>query len=407
MRLAFLLALAYSLAFLDRALVAAAGGLIKQDLGLSDTQFGLLSGTAFAFLFCLCSLPMGWLADRINRRTLIAGGLLFWSAMTAACGLADDFLTFGLARIGVGLGEACLIPAGMSLLAGTVAPHWRARAVAIFLIGATSGNALALLGGGYLLSLHLSWRALFVGAGLLGLPMAAIFRGPEPARPPAASGTSDLRAAFGHLLAHRPAYFFLTAATACSIALAQAQAVWIPQFFSRRFGHSPGEAAMLAGVIFILSAPVGQWIGGLAIDRLTARNVPGPANLALAIFCAASLPPAVIFCTAETELSAVIAYALFNFAVFAATPAGLSGWQALTPARNQGVVIALLTSMATLAGVGLGPLTVGLLAESRPIGRSLLILILAAGSGAIALGLAGRAPFVRDRRPAHSPPGTR
>ncbi|HMA52106.1 MAG TPA: MFS transporter, partial [Magnetospirillaceae bacterium] len=93
-----LLALVYALAFVDRTLVAVAGGPIKADLNLTDTQFGLLGGTAFALLFCLGAVPLGWLADRTDRRRLIATGILAWSAMTALCGLAPDFQTFILAR---------------------------------------------------------------------------------------------------------------------------------------------------------------------------------------------------------------------------------------------------------------------------------------------------------------------
>ena len=111
-----------------------AGGPIKADLALTDTQFGLLGGTAFALLFCLGAVPLGWLADRTDRRRLIAIGILAWSAMTALCGLAPDFQTFILARIGVGLGEACLIPAGVSLIRSGIAPERRGRAVALFLI---------------------------------------------------------------------------------------------------------------------------------------------------------------------------------------------------------------------------------------------------------------------------------
>ena len=387
----WLLAVTYALAFVDRALVAAAGGPIKAELGLSDAQFGLLGGTAFALLFCLSGIPLGWLADRVRRRALIAAGILLWSAMTALCGLAHGFASFAVARIGVGLGEACLIPAGISLIAGAVPPDRRARAVALFLMGATAGNALALLGGGYLLTQGVSWRALFLGAAALGVPLAAaMLAGKEPVRP--ASGASAA-AALAHLLRHRRAYALLTAATACTIGLSQSQAMWCPQLFARRFGLTPGQAAMLSGALFAVSAPLGQWLGGTAIDRLRARDAAGPPHLLLAACCAAALPAAALFCGGGTLFVAVPAYFLLNTFAFGATPAGLSGWQALTPPANQGMTVALLTSAATLGGVGLGPPAVGWLADGWSLAPALLCVIAATGLAGLILGLAGRASF--------------
>src|SRR5580693_6148662 len=107
-----LLFCSYIVAFIDRGLVSVAAAPIKHDLHLSDAQLGLLNGTAFVALYCVCGIPLGWLADRIDRRAVIALGLLIWSAMTAACAITGSFGAFFLARVGVGLGEACLVPAG-------------------------------------------------------------------------------------------------------------------------------------------------------------------------------------------------------------------------------------------------------------------------------------------------------
>src|ERR1700727_2485534 len=141
----------YVAAFIDRGLVSVAAAPIKHDLHLSDTQLGLLNGTAFVALYCVCGIPLGWLADRGDRRALIAIGLFVWSAMTAACAVADSLGGFFLARVGVGLGEACLVPAGISLLGSVTPQRQLGRSMAVFLMGATVGNSIALLGGGWLL----------------------------------------------------------------------------------------------------------------------------------------------------------------------------------------------------------------------------------------------------------------
>jgi len=385
-----LLALVYALAFVDRALVAVAGGPIKAELGLSDTQFGLLGGTAFALLFCLGAVPLGWLSDRTDRRRLIAAGILSWSVMTALCGLASDFHTFILARIGVGLGEACLVPAGISLIRSGVAPERRGRAVALFLIGATSGSALALLGGGWLLGEISSWRTLFLGAAVLGLPVAVpVLMMREPARDP----WPGLATAGRHIARHRAAYGWLTAGTACSIILAQAQAMWIPQLFERSFGLTPGRAAILAGLLYVASAPIGQWIGGSMIDRLRRRGSGAPTHVLLAVCCALSLPPAILFCTAGSLAVAAPAYWLFNLVVFASTPAGMAGWQRLTPSGLHGSVIALLTAAANLAALGFGPPAIGALADRWSLGPALLAVCAAAAVVGTALAVLGRMSF--------------
>ncbi len=335
-------------------------------------------------------MPLGWLADRTDRRRLIAVGILVWSAMTALCGLAADFQTFMLARIGVGLGEACLIPAGVSLIRSGVAPERRGRAVALFLIGATSGSALALLGGGWLLGRVDSWRTLFLGAAVLGLPVAVpVLTMREPMRQP----WPGLAEAGRHILRNRAAYGWLTGATACSIILAQAQAMWIPQLFARSFGLTPGQAAILTGLLYGLSAPIGQWIGGSAIDRMRQRSLSAPSHVLLAACCALCLPPAVLFCTAGSLAVAAPAYWLFNLIVFAATPAGMSGWQRLTPSGLHGSVIALLAAAANLAALGLGPPAIGALADRWSLAPALLAMVATAAVIGITLALRGRASF--------------
>jgi MFS family permease len=408
-----ILAASYTVSFVDRALVGVACAPIKTDLGLTDSQFGLLHGMAFVALYCLCAIPLGWLADRTDRRAMIAAGLLFWSIMTALCGLTHSFAGFFIARIGVGFGEACLIPAGMSLLASVTPKARMARSVTIFLMGATFGNVLALLIGGYLLTrlgamgpitlpgvgVVAPWRVLFLLACLPGLAMAAlVLMIREPARAMPGSSENQFKAAALHLYVNRRAYGFLTAATACSLTLAQAQAAWMPLFYVRHFGLSPGESAMTNGVMFLLSAPAGQWAGGFMIDRLRAKgNVAAPhVVLALCAFCC--VPAAFIFCTTRDIRLSELAYVIFNFFAFAATPAGLTGWQLLTPDVYRGLLIAFLVSVVTMIGVGLGPLLVGMLTDyvfrdQQALGLSLFAIITVAGLVGCFLAMTGRRSF--------------
>lgn len=402
----------YAVSFLDRALVSVAGAPIKQDLGLSDTEFGLLQGTSFVILYCLCGIPLGRLADRVDRRRMIALGILFWTAMTMVCGLAGSFAMFFFARIGVGLGEASLVPAGMSLIGSVMPREKMARAIAVFIMGATIGTATALMGGGYLLGRLAAagpialpllgpiapWQALFLIACLPGLAVAALVMTiREPARPsPLTQGSFG--AALAHVRAHLPAYGFLTAAACCNVTIAQTQGAWAPLFFVRQFGLPPGASAILVGTMFLLSAPTGQLLGGVLTDRLQARGIAGAQNLVMALALALALIPGVVFCTTDRLWLAQSSYPLFTFLVSAATPTGLAALQLLTPGRHRGTLSALFLSIVTLVGLGLGPAVVGLLTDhlfhdERALGRSLLIVILAAGIAGPLLALAGRRPF--------------
>jgi len=393
-----LLFLSYVVAFIDRGLVAVAGAPIKQELALSDFQFGLLNGTAFVALYCLCGIPLGWLADRTQRSLVIAVGLIFWSTMTAVCALATSFAGFFVARIGVGFGEACLVPAALSLLGSVVPGDRMGKSIALFLMGATVGNGIALVTGGYILerfgaaAISVSllgdiapWRALFLLASIPGMLLAVFFLAiREPARASIASGPIHaFKDALRLLWSNRGPYGFLTASTACIIVLSQAQAAWTPLFFVRSYGIAPGPSALLVGGLFSISAPVGQWFGGILIDQLNARGSAAAPSIVQAASSLLCIPAAIIFCLSKRIECSAIAYVAFNFLAFAATPAGLTGWQFLTPARSKGLVVALLVAAVTLAGVGLGIPAVGFMTDhyfhdESALGRSLLAVILAA-----------------------------
>jgi MFS family permease len=406
----------YVAAFIDRGLVSVAAAPIKHDLHLSDTQLGLLNGTAFVALYCVCGIPLGWLADRGDRRAVIAAGLLFWSAMTAACAVADSLGTFFLARAGVGLGEACLIPAGISLLGSVTPQRQLGRSIVVFLMGATVGNSIALLGGGWILH-HIGatapllpglgritpWRALFLLAAVPGVALAVLVaRIREPVRavsvvPP----WSALKAVSSLLYTNRSAYMPVTISTACIIVLSQTQAAWVPLFYARAFHLEPGEAAMTVGLLFLVTAPAGQWLGGLLIDHLRARGIaaaPHFVQAACAILC---IPAAIIFCTSTHIAGSEAAYTVFNLLVFAATPSGLTAWQLLTPERSQGLIVALLVAIVTLIGVGAGPVVVGaltdrLFGDEAGLGGALLLVIVAAGMAGCLAALSGRRAFARS-----------
>src|SRR3546814_1245193 len=141
----------YWLSVLDRFMISLLVGPIKADLGISDTQLGLLNGFAFAITFCLFGLVAGAVSDRFSRRWVIFSGVSFWSISTALCGTAQNFWHLLTARVGVGAGEAALSPAATSMLTALFPRERLTLAIAVFSIGSTIGAGCAFLFGGLII----------------------------------------------------------------------------------------------------------------------------------------------------------------------------------------------------------------------------------------------------------------
>ena len=413
-----LLSLSYAVASMDRAIVPVAGAPIKHDLGLSDTEFGLLHGLSFVALYVLCGIPIGRLAGSIGPRRIIGCSLLSFSFMTIACGLAASAGSFFVARFGVGLGEAGLVPASVTLISMTMPRRWIGRSIAIFLTGSTIGSVVALIGGGYLLTTLgasfnsrffgvaiASWRVLFLFAGVQGFLFGLLIlsrKGPTPMPQPGEEPAS-FGAALRHLRQHASGYGWITAATACSLTLTQAVSAWMPMLYVRQYHLAPGDAALKLGVMLLVAAPAGQFAGGIVLDRMRRSNQLAANNLLLTTCCLACIIPAWIFCTSNDLRISELFYTLFSFVTFAATPAGMAGWQSLAPARLRALIVAILLAIVTLIGVGLGPLMVGVLTDrafgdTHGLGYALITLISVSGICGAAAAWTGREAFTRAAR---------
>src|SRR3546814_276872 len=156
----WILLIVYIFNFLDRQIVNILAEPIKADLKLSDTQLGLLAGPAFAVFYALLGIPIARYADKegANRVRLVALALAIWSAMTAVCGLAQNFVQLLLARIGVGVGEAGCTPAAHSLITDSVPADKRSSAIAFYGLGIPIGSLLGLILGGVVNDIY-GWKS--------------------------------------------------------------------------------------------------------------------------------------------------------------------------------------------------------------------------------------------------------
>jgi len=262
------LILAYAFNFLDRQILGILAGPIKADLGLTDSQLGLMGGLAFALFYTGLGVPIAALADRWSRTWIMTGALTLWSGFTAACGLATGFWQLFLCRMGVGVGEAGGVAPAYSLIADYFPKEQRARALAAYSFGIPIGSALGILFGG-LIAHAIDWRAAFVVVGLAGVALAPIFRlvvkePPREATPvtaaPAAGGVRALLA--------KPSFWLISLGAAASSVCGYGVAFWLPSFFERSLGMGLVDRSLFLGSMTLVGGVLGVWGGGVLGDRL-------------------------------------------------------------------------------------------------------------------------------------------
>jgi len=370
-----LLSLAYVLSYLDRIVINLLVVPIQADLGINDTQFGMLQSLAFGLFYTFMALPLGRLADSRDRRVLVAGGIALFSLFTVISGQARSFGQLFLARIGVGVGEASLTPAAYSIMSDYFPPERLGRAIGVFTMSAFVGTGIAYIGGGAVidwltgfgridlgaLGSYAPWQAAFMLVGLPGLLIAPLLlTAKEPERRGVARGSSvPLAEVWAAVRQRRRALTLLFAGFSMVTLSGYASAVWTPAFFIRVYDWQPGQIGLWYGLIYLTLGTSGALFGGWLCDRLTSRGVlDAPLRVAAFGYLGTGLFGGLAPLMPTPEL----ALALFAPATFLATlPYPLAGTsiQLITPNRLRGQISALYMLVINVVGLGLGPLIVG------------------------------------------------
>lgn len=304
--------LVYTFNFIDRQIVGILAGSIKADLGLTDTQLGLMGGIAFALLFASLGIPIALLADRFNRVWIVTCSLALWSAFTALCGVAQGFWQLFLFRIGVGVGEAGGVAPSYSLISDYFPPAERARAFAVFSFGIPVGSAAGILFGG-LIAARIDWRMAFLACGVAGLVLAPLmaFTVREPARgrfdPSAAKTAAAPLGEVLRTLAGKRSFWLITFGATSSSTLGYGLAFWLPQFFARSFGMSLTELSLYYSAIAFFGGVLGIWMGGYLADRL-GRTSKAAYGLVPAAAFVLSIP---FYAAGMLSTSPVLAFVVF------------------------------------------------------------------------------------------------
>lgn len=353
----------YIFNFLDRQIVTILAEPIARDLGLSDTQIGVLTGLSFALLYSTLGLPIARLADRprTDRVKLIAAAVAVWSVATALCGGALGFIQLAIARVFVGVGEAGATPPAHSLITDVAAPEKRARAFAIYQLGPPIGGLIGMVLGG-LLAGSVGWRMAFVVVGLPGLALALLvlllLRDPRRSDGPASRAQPlPLGEALRQILASKAMRLLLAAAGFASFAT-YGVLIWTTIFFQRSHGLTPAETGLWFGLVNGLGSILGVWLGGQIGDRHRAKGkqhlltVPALAQLLSVPFLLAALV------MPDSRVAMVLFFPAIVLNWLYVAPY-YSAVQGLVPPAARAVASAAILFMQNLIGLGLGPVLLG------------------------------------------------
>ena len=411
----------YTLSFVDRQILSLLVRPIKQDLGLSDTQIGLLQGLAFAIFYTIFGLPIGRIADHHIRKNVIAAGILLWSLFTGTCSIARSFASLFMARMGVGIGEATLNPSAFSLISDYFPKERLGAALGVYSMGIFIGSGGALIFGGSVIE-ALSrwpvidvpifgklawWRMTFLAVGIPGiLGSLWMYTVREPLRRNLLSGQNGRVPRLSLSEVKNQIGLRWKSVVGMSLGIAgQAMATyaflaWAPTCFERQYGWTAGQAGRQIGWILLIGCCPGMYAGGCISDywlKQGMREAPMRVGVLGAIGTGLLFAVALSGHSPRWTLLCLVP-ALF----FLSLPVGstFAALQLIMPNQVRAQISAIFTCLVSIVGLSLGPLLPGLLndylfRDERMINISLLLTILFAS---IIMLVAFRATFAPYRR---------
>lgn len=370
-----MLTLVYTFNFIDRQILVILQEPIKADLGLSDAQLGLLTGFSFALVYVTAGIPIAWLADRANRRNIVAASLAFWSLMTAMSGLVQNYGQLLVARLGVGVGEAGGTPPAHSMISDYFPPSSRGTALSFYSMGIYIGVLFGFAAGGWIAE-NFGWRNAFFVIGIPGIlyAFAVLWVVKEPKRghfdpagagAPAQSSLSETMAG----LRRRPTFWYLSVGCAFSAFISYGNGNFMPSFLMRNHGLSLTEVGVILGLISGLSGATGTFLGGYMADRLATRDMRWYLWIPILGGLSAMIPA---YYTLLGENTTFIVAAMIPSQILSALYLGpcIATCHNLVSPGMRAMASAILYFVLNLIGLGLGPLTVGILSDfyAEPFG---------------------------------------
>lgn len=363
-----ILTLVYTFNFIDRQLLSILQEAIKAELLLSDSQLGLLTGFAFAMFYVTAGVPIARLADRSNRRNIVAVSVGLWSFMTAISGFVQNFVQLLLARIGVGIGEAGGSPPSHSIVSDIFPPEKRASALSFYSTGVNLGIMFGFLFGGWL-NEFFGWRVAFFVVGVPGILLAGIVfvTVREPVRGLLENKkVSDEQVPFRQVVTYLwqlKTFRHLALASGLNAFAGYGTANWLASFFIRSHEMSTGELGTWLAMSTGLAGAFGIFLGGVLGDRFGKKDkrwylwVPGLATALVAPFM-------IIVLLTGSQFLALICVFIPGFLQNVYLGNSIATTHNLVGLRWRSTASALLFLILNIIGLGMGPFAVGLLSDA-------------------------------------------
>jgi len=360
-----LLVLVYATNYLDRTVLQSVLEPIKQEFHVGDDILGLLGGLTFALFYGALGLPIAMLADRYNRRNIIAVSCAIWSAMTVLSGMVVSFWQLAAARVGVGIGEAGGTPPAHSMLADIYPMKERGRAMGIYTMGIPIGVLFGFLIGGNVAAQH-GWRASFLVVGLPGVFFALLTRftlkePPRGGHDPVVADAPAFRAALRQFV-KRPSMIHLTIASTIATFTGNGGIVWFGSFLYRTHHMGLAERSTYLSLVLGIGGVLGNLIAGLLIDGLGKKDVRWQVWVP-AIAYLLAIPFTTVGLLIDDKMTCLMLMGIFTLVP---TVYLVSLWTlttGLVASRTRALASALLLLILNLIGLGGGPYLIGLLSE--------------------------------------------
>lgn len=369
-----LLFLAYVLSFIDRQILSLLVGPIREQFQISDFEYSLLQGAAFALLYTFAGLPLGRLADRHSRKWVITASVAFWSVATMACGLAKSFSQLFVARMAVGAGEAGLAPPAYSIITDSFRPQHFGYAMAFYKSAVKVGGALALIIGGVLIDFYTDmgpievpvvgtiqpWQATLITVGFPGMLLALLISTMiEPSRKNLVvteDGKTEIPVALvaRFLWNRKRTYLSLFFGSSCLAMAGYGSAAWYPEMFVRNYGISKTEAGTSFGLVLLIGGVLGVMLGPWIANLLAKRGYTDSYVRAImyasmiAVFPAVAAP---LMPTLDLTLTLLFPATLFGGAYLGVMAAS---FQPITPNQLRGQTTALYIFVTNILGMAVG-----------------------------------------------------
>lgn len=409
------LTLGYTVSFVDRTILSLLIDPIKADLLLSDTQIALLQGLAFGLFYTAMGMPLGWLVDRVSRKRVIAAGVTTWCLATAACGLSANFWQIFLARMGVGAGEATLSPAAISMIGDTFPAERRAFPISVYSMASSVGAGLALMVGGTVIDIVsrspsvvlpivgqvAPWQATFIIVGLAGLVVVLLLAFvTEPARREVLVAEARADGLMAHLGRHRAFHLRHLGGMALYCVLIYGVLSWMPAYFIRSFGWTPGEVGLRYGFVVLMFGGFGLAAAGWLSSELSKRGVRAASLKITGLSILIVTPMLIAACLAPDGWTALYILAPAMIAFTASGGIAVAALCEVAPSNLRGRTAALYYFVLGIVGLTVGPVSVALITDHvfndpAALGPAIALATLVLGPIAGTLVLTAIRPFER------------